>query len=194
MLHLWRNARWQQTFVSAYTKVSGMLGGRLLVRQVLHYGQWFANGKSARNCCRNNTMPCSAHVLLLPNCLWCFTFLVSYSWIVSSFVLFLFCFFRSFPVFGVFLQFQALTPTLAFPSFPFRFELPFISSLLHSPSLAPFYLFSWQSYWRVLSIDEACNTFDEKSHKWNKHEFSGAIARWRVTHFSFWWYLSKRLL
>jgi hypothetical protein len=69
-------------------------------------------------------------------------------------------------------------------NFLFLFISSFISSLLHSPSLAPFYLFSWQSHWPVLSIDEACNTFDEKSHKWNKHEFSGAIVRWRYT-FSF---------
>ena len=56
--------------------------------------------------------------------------------------LFLFYFFRSLPVFVLFLQFQALSPKLSFPSFPFLFELPFVSSLLHSPSLAPFYLFT----------------------------------------------------
>jgi len=89
--------------------------------------------------------------------------------------LFLFYFFRSHPVFVLFVQFQALSPKLSFPSFPLHFELPFISSSLHSPSLEPFYSFSQQSYLPVLSVDEACNTFDEKSHKRNKHEFFGPI-------------------
>jgi len=138
MLHLWRNARWQQTFISAYTKVSAMLGGRLLVRQVLYRRQWFANGNSARNCCRSDTMPCSAHTFLLSNCLWCITFSVFYSWFVSSFVSLPFLFFVLFQYLLFSSNFRPfLLNFLSFVSFSVRasFHFFFTSFSISSPCL-----------------------------------------------------------
>lgn len=171
-----------------------MLGGRLLVWQVLYHGQCFANRKSALHGCRQ----IHRHALSVPSfCLIVFDALLFLSSILAlfrllfhflfSFLSLLFITFSFSPFFSLFLSLFVFLP-LFFP-----FELPFIPSFLHSPSLSPFYLYFFCNplcpiyQFMKPSICVMKLPMDDTSTNFPAHLFSEVFT------FSFLWYLWQTL-